>query len=617
MAFTPQEIEFIPKMTWTSDFSLIHWETVPLVYSETPFSGQDCTMTYATTPPIKVNGISCFPAPFSVPKLTMCVSTKHLGHSIFVDLANGATGNVYNLLIGKNTAGTKEVRLVCNFTKVNNPSTTTTTITHSLDFVVIENGSETSRVNIYSNRSVTIATDSAVRTCEVLFGIALVLPPGRNPESFSSYLLMAIEGDASSPRNLNYLTFTNYTDTSAQGGTRTYKTNLNQTTTNAPGGNIGTLRLSAVFDLAMLESTYGVEPNVSELSPQAGPESVQGGMNEPAFDDRSDTIALPVDPNLNLSQMGFFNVYCTDSISSLNNLHDYVFGSAITTQSTTEDILKAIGNNIFNSKLIDYIVSCHVIPVAPIVDSTPTVTTVNLGNVTCSDVLMTKVRTDYVTFDCGSINLSEYYENFADFLETAKLFLPFIGFVPCRPEWFKNTTLSVQYKFNVIDGSCVAFVMSSGRYTNNSNIGTTVVGQYSGTASIRFPITGVSYASMATGVIGSIASMSVASGAGSMLGVAGSAINMAQQKPEIAQSNGYNACASMLGVRRPFLYIERPVSSYAKNYQHELGIPANIYAQLGSLTGYVRMDNVHLEGIPCTDEERNKIASLLKSGVVV
>lgn len=616
MAFTPQEIEFIPKMTWSSDFSLLHWEKLPVLYTESPFSGQDCTLTYASTPPVRVTNIACFPAPFSVPKLDYCLSSKRLYRATFADMADNSTGTIYNLLIGSNATGT-EVRLICTFKKVSNPSATKTTITHSLAFVVSVNGTETSRVDIYTNRQVSLSANSSALTSEVVFGVALVLPPGRNPSNFSSYLLMAIEGEEADPRLLNYLTFTNFSDTTANGGTRTYKTNLNQTTTNAPGGNVGTLRLSAVFDLMKLNETYGVQPNIDEFSPQAGQESAQGGMNSPAFDDRSDTIALPEDPVLNLSRMGFFNVYCTDSISSLNNLHDYVFGTAITTQSSTEDILKAIGNNIFNSKLIDYIVSCHVIPVAPIVDSTPTVTAVNLGNVTCSDVLMTKVRTDYVTFDCGSINLSEYYENFADFLETAKLFLPFIGFVPCRPEWFKNTTLSVQYKFNVIDGSCMAFVMSSGRYTNNSNSGTTVVGQYSGTASIRFPITGVSYASMATGVIGSIASMSVASGAGSMLGVAGSAINMAQQKPEIAQSNGYNACASMLGVRRPFLYIERPVSSYAKNYQHELGIPSNIYARLGSLSGYVRMDNVHLDGIPCTDEERNIIASLLKSGVVV
>ncbi len=616
MAFTPQEIEFIPKMTWTSDFSLIHWETVPLVYSPTPFSGQDCAMTYASNPAIKVNGIACYPAPFSVPKLDKCVSTKHLGRSLFVDMADGSTGTVYNLLIGANTAGTKEVRLICTYKKVNNPTTTTTTITHSLDFVVIENGSETSRVSIYSNRNVTIATPSAVRTCEVLFGIALVLPPGRNPDSFDSYLLMAIEGDASSPRNLNYLTFTNYTDTTASGGTRTYQTDRNQTTTNAPGGNVGTLRLSAVFDLMLLNSAYGVDPNITELSPQAGPESAQGGMNTPAFDDRSDTIPIPAAPSTQISDVGFYHVYEMPS-SALSHLHDYLFGQDITTESTTEDILKAIGNNMVHSKMTDYIVSCHTLPV----DAAPNavgVTAVKLGGKTLSDVLATEVTTDYIDVSCGSISLDEYYESFADFLEDCRLFLPFIGFVPARPEWFKNTTLSVDYRFNVLDGSCVAFVRSTGKYTNNANSGGTIVGQYSGTASIRYPITGLSYSSLATGVLGSIASLGAAAGSGSLIGVAGSAVNMAQSKPSIVQSNGYNSCAAMMGVRRPYLYIERPVSSYAKNYQHELGIPANIFGTLGNVTGFVKMDNVHVDGIAgATDFEKNEIARLLAQGVIV
>ena len=164
----------------------------------------------------------------------------------------------------------------------------------------------------------------------------------------------------------------------------------------------------------------------------------------------------------------------------------------------------------------------------------------------------------------------------------------------------------------------MAYVTSSGKYTNNSNSGGTVVAQYSGTASIRFPITGVSYSNMATGVIGSVASMATAAAAGSVLGVAGSAINMAQMKPSIAQSNGYNACASMMGVRRPFLYIERPVSSYARNYQHELGIPANIWGTLGDVNGFVKMENVHVDGIAgATDFEKNEIARLLAQGVIV
>ena len=612
-------IVFTPVIPFNSGFPTSlrdYWErTINPEILQLP--GENSEITYSATYPAIVNSIAVSGAnPSYVPTIPswVCSGSSFMwtGHLESIFTTVGDIKTVYDYTVGQNQSGTKSAHLTCQL-EYNRHQTYNEEFKARFYFKIVSSNPYEEVEYLMRTETWTLTrTNTSSQYCRFYFGAALMSVPGRN-FTMDSAILVVFGGSGGNPVPNDIADF----KLSGSGTTiRTYSFSAGSNR-NRSSSNAGEAWIMGAVDLSKLSEVYNITPTVTEFSPEAGPESAQGGMNEPAFDDRSDTITLPDDPELNLSQMGFFNVYCTDSISSLNNLHDYVFGTAITTQSSTEDILKAIGNNIFNSKLIDYIVSCHVIPVAPIVDSTPTVTAVNLGNVTCSDVLMTKVRTDYVTFDCGSINLSEYYENFADFLETAKLFLPFIGFVPCRPEWFKNTTLSVQYKFNVIDGSCMAFVMSSGRYTNNSNSGTTVVGQYSGTASIRFPITGVSYASMATGIIGSIASMSVASGAGSMLGVAGSAINMAQQKPEIAQSNGYNACASMLGVRRPFLYIERPVSSYAKNYQHELGIPSNIYARLGSLFGYVRMDNVHLDGIPCTDEERNKIASLLKSGVVV
>ena len=249
-------------------------------------------------------------------------------------------------------------------------------------------------------------------------------------------------------------------------------------------------------------------------------------------------------------------------------------------------------------------------------------TAVRLGGRDLTDegesVTGTAITSDYVDFDCGTISLEEFYQSFADFLENCKLFLPFIGFVPARPDWFKRTSLTVTYRFNVIDGSCIAFVSSTGRYVNGGNAGATVVGQYSGTASIRYPVTGLAYAGMATGVIGAVGGMAAAAGAGSLLGVAGSAVNMAQARPDIAQSNGYNACSAMMGVRRPYLYIERPVSSYSMNYQHEVGIPANIYARLGSLSGFAQMVNVHVDGISgATEAEKAEIKRLLAQGVIV
>ena len=367
-------------------------------------------------------------------------------------------------------------------------------------------------------------------------------------------------------------------------------------------------------------------------SPEVGPESEasQLGGN---FDNTSDTIAIPVDPLLGVSNVGFVRVYNTGT-QSLQTLGVELFPPLTYTNPTppstapgvTEAIIEAVDTfctfcanvpsffeQIMSNTLINYVIDCHIVPVNP---GSGVSEQIKVGN-----KLLTatggRIYNDYVNVSCGSINVGQYYGNFIDFAYTnAKLYLPFVGFVPARAEWFQGSALSVDYKFNIIDGSFACYVRSGGAHVNN-NGGGTIVGQYSGNACIHLPITGTSYASMVSGLVGAGSGMMSGAASGNIASIATSAIAAAQTHGDIAQSNSYNGSAAFLGCRYPFLLIERPVASYAKNYQHELGIPSNVYARLGSLSGYVRMDNVHLDGIPCTVEERDKIASLLKSGVVV
>ena len=106
--------------------------------------------------------------------------------------------------------------------------------------------------------------------------------------------------------------------------------------------------------------------------------------------------------------------------------------------------------------------------------------------------------------------------------------------------------------------------------------------------------------------------------AGNIATVATSAIAATQAHGDIASSNAYSSSAAFLSCRRPFLMIDRPVSSYARNYQHENGLPANIYARLGDVSGFVQMLTVHVDNISgATEKEKDEIKSLLGSGVIV
>ena len=255
---------------------------------------------------------------------------------------------------------------------------------------------------------------------------------------------------------------------------------------------------------------------------------------------------------------------------------------------------------------------CHLIPVAP---NTGANDYIRVGWQDLS-IQAPVVTNDYVYFSCGQLVVKEFFENFADYLSSARLYIPFIGFVSLQPEWFNNVILSLEYMFNVVDGSFICVLR--GIPSLNSHLKSlTMLGQWGGSCCVHLPITGVNYSSMMSGAIGATAGAVTSAGTGNLVGAAESAINATSARGTVEQSNSYSASSAFLSCRTAFIQISRPVPSYPTKYAHEKGIPANITARLGSLNGFVKMDDVHLDGIPCTDEERSYIANALKHGVIV
>lgn len=86
-------------------------------------------------------------------------------------------------------------------------------------------------------------------------------------------------------------------------------------------------------------------------------------------------------------------------------------------------------------------------------------------------------------------------------------------------------------------------------------------------------------------------------------------------KQNVSHSGVISGNAGILGVRVPYLIIEYPNQSLAKNYKHFVGYPANMLARLGDLAGYTECEQVIPEGITGTDDELSEIIEILKGGV--
>ena len=91
--------------------------------------------------------------------------------------------------------------------------------------------------------------------------------------------------------------------------------------------------------------------------------------------------------------------------------------------------------------------------------------------------------------------------------------------------------------------------------------------------------------------------------------------NVVGSKMNTTISGSVAGGAGFLGSQVPYLIIRRPKQSLPDGYKQYVGYPSNIYAILGSLTGYTRIEQADLQGIPCTDAELAMIYKALKEGV--
>lgn len=374
---------------------------------------------------------------------------------------------------------------------------------------------------------------------------------------------------------------------------------------------------------------------VATNSPEAGEASKSGGYGGGTFalwdSDQIDEDPLPT---LDGISVGFVHMYAP-GVGDLQDLGseifpDFQFTSVV--DPTGNDVVNAILNacgafvDIFNqiprmfemfinSRLIDYVQDCHIVPVVPTISGRAHI---KLGfRELTTDA--PEVISEYVRVDCGDLNIREVYGQFLDYspFTRAKLFLPFVGFVPIEPEYWQNGTLNVTYKFSVRDGSFMCNVKSTP--TRSKGMNKSVIGQYSGTACIHIPLTGLNYSSMISGVVGGVAAAVPAIASGNPAAAAMAALNTAASAPEVQSSNGFTGSSAFLGQRTPFLVIERTVQHYPQNYSHDVGIPSRITTTLanGNVSGYVRIKDIDISGLDATEEEKEEIRKLLASGIYV
>lgn len=238
------------------------------------------------------------------------------------------------------------------------------------------------------------------------------------------------------------------------------------------------------------------------------------------------------------------------------------------------------------------------------------VQTSGLGTIKCgyldSGVPSKLVSEQYVTVDCGSVDLQEYFGNVFDYppYTEVSIYLPFIGVRHLDPSDVMRSTISVTYHIDVLTGACLAEV----NVQRDAAGGTLYT--FSGDAAVRYPVSSGSYMGIVSGLIG--VATSVVSG--NLLPALGGVTRL---HTNVDRSGSFTGNAGAMGSKIPYLIISRPQTAMADQFETLSGYPSNTYTPLSACKGFTQVKYCHVENLNATDAEKQEIEQLLKEGVIL
>ena len=321
-----------------------------------------------------------------------------------------------------------------------------------------------------------------------------------------------------------------------------------------------------------------------------------GGTGD--FNGTTEDVNIPDLPTLSAVDTGLISLF-NPSSAQLKTLANYLWSSAF-------DLKKK--KKMFADPM-DAILGLSIVPVNVPSSGSASLT---IGNIS-TGITLPKVSSQYVTVDCGTINVNEYWGAYLDYspYTQAEIYLPFIGIHPMTIDDIMGKSVHVVYHIDVLSGACCAYVKCGG----------SVLYSFVGQCSCSIPITSNDWTNVINGTISiaaSIGTMVATGGASAPMAIPGMAATATNSlKPTVEKSGAMGGMGGMLGVQNPYIILTRPIQAIPAYQNTFTGYPSFITKTLSECSGYTEVENIHLENVPATDGELQEINDLLKSGVII
>lgn len=343
-------------------------------------------------------------------------------------------------------------------------------------------------------------------------------------------------------------------------------------------------------------------PSGDFINEDMEPDDSEPGGGNGDWDGGSDIIPWPDLPTLGAVNSGFLTVY-NPSTLQMHQFGEYLWSDF---DSVFQNISK------YQSNMLDLIVSLSVVPVTPVIgEAIP----LKIGGKSVG-IYMNPVLGQYMSFDCGTFTLYEYYGSSLDYGPYTKIhiFLPYVGVRELKTDEVMDGAVSVRYNIDLVTGTCVAMVRCQ-RHGLDA-----VLYQFEGNMGMQIPITSRDfvpmYSALAKTVMGTVGGVASGGAVGAAGGLTNAAINVMAMKPNVERAGSLSTNAGNLGIHTPYLIIERPIQSYPKEANTFYGYPCNQTMRLSSCTGYTEAEADILD-IPCTSDELDEIRNKLRDGIIL
>ena len=329
------------------------------------------------------------------------------------------------------------------------------------------------------------------------------------------------------------------------------------------------------------------EPIIDDGVTPTGGSGGGGGM----YSRPDETIEIPGLPSINIADLGVSSIYHVTT-QQMADFSVYLW----TPGGFIDDIVKNQASPMEN------VISVSVIPSIGLNESGAEII---IGN-TASGVQGYKLHTTFYSLDFGTLNVPEYYKNFADYRTELQIYLPFIGLRQINIDDCMNGQIKIVYHVDVFSGSCIAFIQT---YTGRA---WHVIASYNGSISCQIPLSGANYMGVFNGVLGAVGSAA----SGNLVGAAGALMNA---KPEYQRSGNIGSFAGLMGIRYPYLIFTTPQLFTPKTFKDNCGYISNIQGTLSSFRGFLQIDTAKLDlnELPIMDEERDLLYAMMDEGIYV